>query len=286
MSRIERTTVRHLNDILGIEIPVLDHGFIRVIDYMGNDDSIVQAARVSYGLGTKHTLQDRALIRHLMRNRHTSPFEMCELKLHIRLPIFVSRQWQRHRSASINEYSARYSEVPDRAYIPELGDLRPQSKTNKQGRDPEPLPAEIAEELQASMKSNAKSSYESYKRSLDAGLARELARIDLPTNYYTEFYWKIDLHNLFNFIRLRAASNAQPEIRVYAESIMEIVKGWVPMAFEAFHDYVFKAASLSEKQLEVTKQLLREESVSLETSGLSRSEWKELMVMLGMSPSP
>ena len=216
---------------------VLDHGFIRVIDYMGNDTSIVQAARVSYGEGTKKSRDDRSLIFYLMRHWHSTPFEMCEVKFHIKLPVFVARQWIRHRTANVNEYSARYSILDNEFYIPKFENLASQSNSNNQGRG-EILKGSEADKVIQILKDDSLRNYQNYQEMLSQdnkkGLARELARMNLPTNIYTQWYWKIDLHNLFNFIRLRNDNHAQYEIRVYAEKIAKLVKSWVPVAFEAF----------------------------------------------------
>ena len=214
-------------------IPVLDHGLIRVVDYMGDDRAITQAARVSYGAGTKHVSSDEGLIRYLMRHWHSTPFEMCEIKLHVKLPVFVARQWIRHRTANVNEYSARYSILDREFYIPAPEHLAAQSKQNNQGRG-ETLQGEEAARVLDILKGDSARAYDHYEAMLSqdgqAGLARELARMNLPANVYTQWYWKVDLHNLFHFLRLRADPHAQYEIRVYADAICEVVKDWVPMA--------------------------------------------------------
>jgi thymidylate synthase (FAD) len=216
--------------------PVLDHGLIRVIDYMGDDAAICQAARVSYGRGTKAVSDDRGLIRYLMRHWHSTPFEMCEVKFHVKLPIFVARQWIRHRTANVNEYSARYSVMDREFYIPAPEQLAAQSTVNNQGRGQVLEGAEAARVLEL-LREDAMRAYDHYEDMLtpDAeagklGLARELARMNLPANVYTQWYWKIDLHNLFHFLRLRADVHAQYEIRVYAQIMCDIVKDWVPQA--------------------------------------------------------
>jgi thymidylate synthase (FAD) len=257
---------------------VLDHGFIRVIDYMGDDAAIVQAARVSYGAGTKHVQNDDGLIRYLMRHWHSTPFEMCEIKLHVKLPVFVARQWIRHRTANVNEYSARYSILDREFYIPEPEQLAAQSVVNNQGRGEVLSGAESARVL-AMLKSDAAQMYDHYEEMLSQdgqqGLARELARMNLPMNIYTQWYWKVDLHNLFHFLRLRADAHAQYEIRVYAEAIASCVRDWVPLAYAAFEDYRMGGVTLSSKAIDVLKRRLKGEVVSQETSGMSKGEWRE-----------
>lgn len=253
-----RVTSEDLERKLGCSYRVLDKGFVRVVDYMGNDQAIVQAARVSYGKGTKTVNQDSALIHYLMRHSHTTPFEMCEIKFHVKMPIFVARQWIRHRTANINEYSARYSVVEDEFYVPEMEQVGYQSTTNSQGRSHEVDP-EMARDFQETLIRNNDSLYGTYSRFIDAGLAREVGRIMLPLNAYTEMYWKIDLHNLFHFLKLRSHSRAQHEIRKYAEAIEEIVKLWVPIAYEAFLEYVKHSATFSRKAVAYIKDHLKEE---------------------------
>ncbi len=258
--------------------PVLDHGFIRVIDYMGDDAAIVQAARVSYGAGTKHVQNDEGLIRYLMRHWHSTPFEMCEVKLHVKLPVFVARQWIRHRTANVNEYSARYSVLDREFYIPAPEQLAAQSVVNNQGRG-EVLSGEEAARVLDLLKSDANRAYDHYEAMLSQdgqqGLARELARMNLPANIYTQWYWKVDLHNLFHFLRLRADPHAQYEIRVYAEAIAACVKDWVPLAYAAFEDYRMGGVTLSGKAIAVVKRMLTGETVTQETSGMSKGEWRE-----------
>ncbi|HPD93045.1 MAG: FAD-dependent thymidylate synthase [Rhodobacter sp.] len=264
--------------------PVLDHGFVRAIDYMGDDAAIVQAARVSYGAGTRHVQNDEGLIRYLMRHWHSTPFEMCELKLHVKLPVFVARQWIRHRTANVNEYSARYSILDREFYIPEPAQLAAQSTVNNQGRGAVLEGAEAARVL-ALLKSDAAQCYDHYEDMLSQdgqqGLARELARMNLPMNIYTQWYWKTDLHNLFHFLRLRADSHAQYEIRVYAEAIAEMVRDWVPAAFAAFEDYRMGGVTLSSKAIDVLKRMLKGEEVTQETSGMSKGEWREFSEVWG-----
>ena len=258
--------------------PVLDHGFVRVIDYMGDDAAIVQAARVSYGAGTKHVQNDEGLIRYLMRHWHSTPFEMCEVKLHVKLPVFVARQWIRHRTASVNEYSARYSILDREFYIPAPEHLAAQSVVNNQGRGAVLAPEESARVL-AMLKSDAAQMYDHYEAMLSQddqqGLARELARMNLPANIYTQWYWKVDLHNLFHFLRLRADPHAQYEIRVYAEAICKVVADWVPIAYGAFEDYRMGGVTLSAKAIAVLQRRLKGEVVGQEDSGMSKGEWRE-----------
>ncbi|GAB4261582.1 MAG: FAD-dependent thymidylate synthase [Pararhodobacter sp.] len=264
--------------------PVLDHGFVRAIDYMGDDAAIVQAARVSYGAGTRHVQNDEGLIRYLMRHWHSTPFEMCELKLHVKLPVFVARQWIRHRTANVNEYSARYSILDREFYIPEPGQLAAQSTVNNQGRGAVLEGVEAARVLSI-LKSDAARCYDHYEEMLSQdgqqGLARELARMNLPMNVYTQWYWKTDLHNLFHFLRLRADSHAQYEIRVYAEAIAEMVRDWVPLAYAAFEDYRMGGVTLSSRAIAVLKRMLKGEEVTQETSGMSKGEWREFMGVWG-----
>ena len=263
---------------------VLDHGFVRVIDYMGNDTSIVQAARVSYGEGTKKSRDDKSLIFYLMRHWHSTPFEMCEIKLHVKLPVFVARQWIRHRTANVNEYSARYSILDNEFYIPKSENLASQSSLNNQGRG-DVLEGEEAKKVIQILKNDSLRSYKSYEKMLSKenkkGLARELARMNLPTNIYTQWYWKTDLHNLFNFIRLRNDIHAQYEIRVYAEKIAELVKKWVPFAFEAFEQYQLNSSHLSSNGLSCIKRLMKGEDVSQDNSGMGKREWKEFCEIIG-----
>jgi len=258
--------------------PVLDHGFVRVIDYMGDDSAIVQAARVSYGAGTKHVSNDEGLIRYLMRHWHSTPFEMCEVKFHVKLPVFVARQWIRHRTANVNEYSARYSILDREFYIPAPEHLAAQSTVNNQGRGAV-LEGEEAARVLELLKSDAGRAYDSYEAMLSQdgqqGLARELARMNLPANIYTQWYWKVDLHNLFHFLRLRADAHAQYEIRVYAETMCRIVADWVPAAYAAFADYRMGGVNLSAKGVEVLRRRLAGETVTQETSGMSKGEWRE-----------
>ena len=262
---------------------VLDHGIIRVIDYMGDDLAITQAARVSYGKGTKKVSNDEGLIRYLMRHWHSTPFEMCEVKFHIKLPVFVARQWIRHRTANVNEYSARYSILDREFYIPDPGNLASQSTTNNQGRG-EVLQGEEAQRVLDLLREDSTRAYDHYEEMLSQegqkGLARELARMNLPANVYTQWYWKVDLHNLFHFLRLRADPHAQYEIRVYAEKMCEIVKDWVPFAYAAFEDYRLGGANLSARGINALKRMLAGEKMDAEKAGMSAGEWRELLALL------
>jgi thymidylate synthase (FAD) len=287
-----RATVPALEEILYEAIPVLDHGFVRVIDYMGDDAAVVQAARVSYGKGTKKVNEDRGLIQYLMRHRHTTPFEMCEIKYHVKLPIFVARQWIRHRTANVNEYSARYSILDNEFYLPAPDQLAAQSRSNRQGRG-DVLTGKEAARVLALLREDAERSYRGYVEMLNEdeagavidserqGLARELARMNLSLNFYTQWYWKTDLLNLLNFLSLRADAHAQYEIRVYADAMLETLERWVPMTAEAFRQYRLGGAHISERGLAVVKRILAGESVSQAESGMSKREWTELMATLG-----
>ena len=273
-----RATSEGMENHLYVAHEVLDHGLVRVIDYMGDDAAITQAARVSYGRGTKAVQNDEGLIRYLMRHWHSTPFEMCEVKFHVKLPVFVARQWIRHRTANVNEYSARYSILDREFYIPEPEHLAAQSTVNNQGRG-ELLQGEEAQRVLDILRDDATRAYDHYEDMLSddgqKGLARELARMNLPANVYTQWYWKIDLHNLFHFLRLRADAHAQYEIRAYAEAMCGIVKDWVPLAYGAFEDYRMGGAQLSQKGVEALKRRLAGETVTQENSGMSKGEWRE-----------
>lgn len=241
---------------------VHNHGHVRVVDYMGSDEAVVQMARVSYGDGTKTVNEDRGLIRYLMRHRHTSPFEGCVLKLHLKMPIFIARQWVRHRTASMNEYSARYSEMRDEFFIPENYQVQAQSKTNKQGSEGEIAPDESATFI-SSVKNRSRECYETYQYGLESNIAREMSRIVLPLNTYTEFYWQMNLHNLLHFCSLRSDPHAQKEIRDYSDIILHgIIKEWVPHTYEAFMDYVMNAESFSHMEMQLLRTLLGSNNVS------------------------
>lgn len=286
-----RATVPALEEILYEPISVLDHGFVRVVDYMGDDNAIVQAARVSYGKGTKKVSEDFGLIKYLIRHRHSTPFEMCEIKFHIKLPIFVARQWIRHRTANVNEYSARYSILDKEFYIPEPQHLAAQSTINNQGRGAV-IEGERAHRILNLLKEDSTRAYDHYQEMLNLtdegeplregedGLARELARMNLPVNFFTQWYWKIDLHNLMHFLSLRADAHAQYEIRVYADAMLDVMKRWAPMTYEAFLDYRRNAAQLSGKGLEVVRQLIQGKKPTREESGIAPREWRELEEML------
>ena len=283
-----RATVPALEAMLYEAQPVLDHGFVRVIDYMGDDGAVVQAARVSYGRGTRKVSEDAGLIRYLMRHRHSTPFEMCEIKYHVKLPIFVARQWIRHRMANVNEYSARYSIMDREFYIPAPENLAAQSSMNRQGRG-DVLQGQEAEDVLRLLRDDATQTYDHYAAMLNEdgadparqGLARELARMNLTLNTYTQWYWKSDLHNLLNFLSLRADSHAQYEIRVYADAMLNTVAAWVPETYAAFRDYRQGAMTFSAGMLAVVKRLLAGEAVEQPGSGLSKREWAELMGAIG-----
>ncbi|WP_265016620.1 FAD-dependent thymidylate synthase [Wolbachia endosymbiont (group A) of Andrena dorsata] len=275
----KRTTVKEIDEILYEEHKVLDHGFIRVVDYMGSDSAIVQAARVSYGKGTKQISQDEALIKYLMRHHHTTPFEMCEIKFHVKLPIFVARQWIRHRTANVNEYSARYSILDNEFYIPKPEQIAKQSDNNKQGSG-EAFDPDTSKEIIDSLTNDSNLVYSHYEKFIEQGLAREIARTNLTLNYYTQFYWKIDLHNLLHFLKLRADKHAQYEIRVYAEVMLDIIKKWVPLAYNAFIEYCLESACISRTGLEIIRKLIKGENVTREESNIGKREWDELMSIL------
>ena len=296
LHQTRRATVPALEDLLYLPIPLLDHGFIRPIDYMGDDAAIVQSARVSYGRGTRRISDDRGLIRYLMRHQHTTPLEMCEIKLHCKMPIFVARQWVRHRTANLNEYSARYSILDREFYIPSQEVMAAQSQTNRQGRGQQ-LSTEQAQQVQELLYQDAMRAYDHYEEMLNEdregqprdpsrmGLARELARMNLSLNYYTQWYWKIDLHNLLNFLRLRADPHAQHEIRVYADAILHLlVRPWVPLAYEAFLDYQLNARTFSSQEMVLLKTILGKHQAELEelrpTVKMSQREWEEMLEVL------
>ena len=289
----KRVTSTELEKILYEPIQVLDHGFVRVVDYMGDDSSVVQAARVSYGKGTKKVSTDSGLIKYLMRHRHSTPFEMCEIKYHVKLPIFVARQWIRHRTANVNEYSARYSILDSEFYLPKKQNLAAQSSSNRQGRG-EVINGKQADDILNILKKDAQQTYSNYETMLNEkfdgtkineenkGLARELARMNLTLNTYTQWYWKTDLLNLLNFLSLRADSHAQYEIRAYADVMIESLKKWVPITYEAFVDYRIGAAEISSKGLEVIKSFLNGKKIDYKNSKLSKREWNELMTKLNL----
>ena len=289
-----RVTVPELEKILYQPISVLDHGFVRVIDYMGDDSAIVQSARVSYGKGTKKISNDQGLIKYLMRHRHSTPFEMCEIKFHIKLPIFIARQWIRHRTANVNEYSARYSILDKEFYIPSIENIAAQSSVNNQGRG-EVLSSEEASNVISILKADAEQTYANYESLLNessegavldenkAGVARELARMNLTLNTYTQWYWKIDLNNLLHFLALRADDHAQYEIKVYADAMLDIVKKLVPITYSAFDDYRVGGTELSAKEVNFLRKLIKGESPSFEEEGISKREWSELKKKFDLS---
>ena len=284
----KRVTAPELEKILYEPISILDHGFVRVIDYMGDDTSIVQAARVSYGKGTKQVSTDSGLIKYLMRHWHSTPFEMCEIKYHVKLPIFIARQWIRHRTANVNEYSARYSILDKEFYLPSPEHLAAQSKNNRQGRG-KIIEGEQAKKVLDLLKKDAEQTYDNYETMLnerydgsivdekETGLARELARMNLTLNTYTQWYWKTDLLNLMNFLRLRVDLHAQYEIRAYADAMLDTLKKWVPITYEAFMDYRVGGTEVSAKGKLVLRKLIKNEKISMDQSGLSKREWNELM---------
>jgi thymidylate synthase (FAD) len=287
-NKTKRVTAPELEKILYEAIPILDHGFVRVVDYMGDDTSIVQAARVSYGKGTKKVSTDSGLIKYLMRHWHSTPFEMCEIKYHVKLPIFIARQWIRHRTANVNEYSARYSILDKEFYLPAPEHLAAQSQNNRQGRG-DVLEGDQAKKVLDLLKGDAEQTYNNYETMLNerydgsvinedgVGLARELARMNLTLNTYTQWYWKTDLLNLMNFLRLRADSHAQYEIRAYADVMLDTVKKWVPITYEAFMDYRVGGTEVSAKGKAVIQKLIKGDEISMEQSDLSKREWNELM---------
>ena len=287
-----RPTVPALEEVLYERLPVLDHGFVRVIDYMGDDAAVVQAARVSYGKGTRKVREDAGLIRYLLRHWHSTPFEMCEIKFHEKLPNFVARQWIRHRTANVNEYSARYSVLDKEFYIPAPEHLAAQSSANRQGRG-ETLSGDEATQVLELLRGDAEQTYRHYAEMLNEdeegrpvdearqGLARELARMNLTLNTYTQWYWKTDLHNLMHFLRLRADPHAQYEIRAYAERMINILKLWAPLTYEAFVEDRLGAVQLSASGLTVIQRLFAGEAVTQESSGLGAREWRELQAQLG-----
>lgn len=286
-----RTVSEGLEEILYQAIPVLDHGFVRVIDYMGDDAAVVQAARVSYGRGTKKVSEDRGLIHYLLRHWHTTPFEMAEIKLHVKLPIFVARQWIRHRMANVNEYSARYSILDREFYIPAPEHLAAQSIQNHQGRG-EVVGVEESEQVLRILSDDAQRNYDRYLDLLNRdeagqkirdnhqGIARELARMNLSLNFYTQWYWKTDLHNLMNFLRLRADPHAQYEIRVYADVMLDILKKWVPLSYEAFREHRLEAATFSGEALKALRRMLGGEQIEQADTAMSKREWDEFLAKL------
>jgi thymidylate synthase (FAD) len=271
---MSRSIVESAEALLDHKIPVLDHGFVRLVDYMGGDQRIVQAARVSYGAGTKTVRQDRGLIHYLMKNWHTSPFEQVQLTFHTKMPIFVARQWVRHRTARLNEISGRYSVMKDEFYVPQPEHIRPQSKDNKQGRSDERFSTEEEQEIVDLFQADQRQAYASYEKMLEKNLARELARNNLPLSLYTEWYWQIDLHNLFHFLRLRLDAHAQYEIRVYAEAMAKCAQAVAPLAYEAFEEHVLGSVSFSRAEAKALAELLAGREIELEGKPLEAFQKK------------
>jgi thymidylate synthase (FAD) len=283
-----RITVPAAEALIDQEVRVLDRGFVRLVDYLGGDQRIVQAARVSYGAGTRTVREDRNLIEYLLRNRHTSPFEQVILTFHLKMPIFVARQWIRHRTARLNEISGRYSVMQDEFYTPAPDEVRLQSKINRQGGSSEDVPAELREQVVTALRDEQEQAYGRYGELLETGLARELARINLPVSLYTEMYWQIDLNNLFHFLRLRMDWHAQYEIRAYGDAMAGIVKAVAPLAFAAFEEHQLHGHNLSRSALALLREApdtrrLRE---LLEDSGLGKSQRQELLGKLGLADEP
>ena len=252
--------VPEAEEILDKTFPVLDKGFVRLVDYLGSDQRIVQSARVSYGDGTKTVSQDSALIDYLLRHQHTSPFEQVVLTFHVKMPIFVARQWVRHRMGRMNEISGRYSIMKDEFYVPALEDISPQSTDNKQGRATEAMPADAAQKIQNKFIASQERSYEEYSGLIEEGLAREVARINLPLSLYTEFYWEMDLHNLFHFLRLRLDSHAQYEIREYAKVLLELTRKVAPVACKSFENHMQHGVNFSGEEMDALRKVLDGES--------------------------
>jgi len=269
-----RCIVPEAEDILDVEFPVLDKGFVRLVDYMGSDQRIVQAARVSYGAGTKTRRQDAGLIDYLLRNDHTSPFEQVVFTFHAKMPIFVARQWVRHRTARLNEISGRYSVMPDEFYVPEAADVAEQSRDNKQGRKTEPMEAQAADSVRRAIEAVHEQAYAGYQSLLDEGTARELARIVLPLSLYTEWYWQIDLHNLFRFLRLRLDPHAQREIRAYAAMMRDLAARVCPLAFESFERHLAGGVRFSDEEMAALRNMLNGEDSGLEGKAAERFETK------------
>ena len=257
-------------EILDKEYPVLDKGFVRLVDYFGGDQRIVQSARVSYGEGTKSVSQDGALIDYLLRHQHTSPFEQVVMTFHVKMPIFVARQWVRHRTGRMNEVSGRYSIMKDEFYVPAEDKVAPQSTDNKQGRATEAFDKETADKIIAQLKEGQKEAYENYSELIDNGLAREIARINLPLSLYTEFYWEMDLHNLFHFLKLRLDSHAQYEIRVYAQVILEMCRKVAPMATESFINHMNEGVNFSGEEMRALRDVMEGKPNPLEGKKLDR----------------
>ncbi len=265
-----RPSVPAADALIGVRHPVLSHGFVVLVDYMGNDAAVVQAARVSYGAGTRTVRDDRGLLRYLLRHGHTTPFEMVELKFLVRLPIYIARQWIRHRTASVNEYSARYSIVPDEYHLPAPGEVRRQSARNRQGRG-EPLDLAVGESFRADLDRISKEAYQAYEKALSQGVARETARMLLPVSYYTQWYWKINLHNLFHFLGLRLDPHAQEEIRQYAAVVASLARTVAPTCYEAFEEFQLLGMRFSARELQAIRALLEGQDTTraCEVAGLA-----------------
>lgn len=278
-----RTISPGAEPLLNIETHVLDHGFVQPVDYMGTDSDIVQAARVSFGPSTRAVHDDRGLLRYLLRHRHTTPFEMCEVKFRCKMPIFIARQWIRHRTANVNEMSLRYSEAPDEFYVPALEHVTLQSGSNKQGRDEAiELSPTVREAVRVLMLARNEQAYADYQHLAgELGIARELARTVLPVSLYTQWIWKIDLHNLMHFLTLRLDAHAQVEIRLFAEAMASFVKAWVPMAWEAFTDYRLEAATFSRQERQaLASMLVGDGEATARAVGLNGRELDEFMAKL------
>ncbi len=260
--------------ILDREYPVLDKGFVRLVDYYGGDQRIVQSARVSYGEGTKTVSQDGALIDYLLRHQHTSPFEQVVMTFHLKMPVFVARQWVRHRTGRMNEVSGRYSIMKDEFYIPAAGNIAPQSTDNKQGRASEPFPPEKAETIRTRFADGQEAAYRNYTELVEGGLAREIARINLPLSLYTEFYWEMDLHNLFHFLKLRLDSHAQLEIREYAKVILDMCRAVAPLATASFVNHMNEGVNFSGEEMNALRKVLAGEKNPLDGKKLERFEEK------------
>lgn len=284
MHPMAHVTAPQAEALLDQRLPVLDEGFVRLVDYLGGDDRIVQAARVSYGAGTKSVRQDRELIDYLLRHHHTSPFEQVILTFHVKMPIFVARQWIRHRTARLNEISGRYSVMRDEFYVPEPEAVRFQSKRDKQGAASEEVPAELRQRVLEALRADQAHAYQRYEALLEEDVARELARVNLPVALYTEMYWQVDLHNLFHFLRLRLDPHAQYEIRAYGEAVAQCARAVAPVASEAFEEHVLHARTLSRTELDVVRGALDEARLreALAASGLRASRRREVLEKLGL----
>lgn len=280
-----RITVPEADALLDERIDVLDHGFVRLVDYLGGDTRIVQAARVSYGDGTKTVREDAALIDYLLRNRHTSPFEQVILTFHVKMPIFVARQWIRHRTARLNEISGRYSVMRDEFYVPGESEVRFQSRRDRQGRSAETVPEELRGRVIELLAADQSETYSHYEALLEDGIARELARINLPLSLYTEMYWQIDLNNLFHFLRLRMDWHAQYEIRAYGDAMAAAARAVAPMAYAAFEDHILHGENLSSTEIALVREAIDEGKLTrlLEARNMRPSRRRELMAKLGLA---